>query len=143
VHALAVADEVDEWLWTCGVRGHAVDLVLGAGDLPFDYLALLSDALDRPCVFVPSNHDLDLSGFTFRAGLCLQDGLPRPWPGPTLPSSSAPAKPEGRRLPSESGFRPVFQQGQPVQDGTGVADAHGESLLDKGVRIVRHRQGGQ
>ncbi len=59
---LTVSDEVVDSLWTEQVRRHDVDLVLAAGDLPFDYLEFLADALNRPCVFVPGNHDIDLSG---------------------------------------------------------------------------------
>ena len=79
---LAVSDEVVDGLWTHEVRKHRVDLVLGAGDLPFDYLEYLATALDRPCVFVPGNHDADLGGFTESHGLWLRDGLPAHWPGP-------------------------------------------------------------
>jgi hypothetical protein len=82
MRALAVADEVDEWLRAGGVRGYDVDLILGAGDLPFDYLAFLADALDKPCVFVPGNHDPDLNGFTRSGGLFVRDGFPQTWPGP-------------------------------------------------------------
>jgi hypothetical protein len=81
MRALVVADEVEERLWTCGVRAE-VDLVLGAGDLPFDYLGYLADAVDRPCVFVPGNHDPDLSGFTRSGGLWVRAGFPQTWPGP-------------------------------------------------------------
>jgi hypothetical protein len=80
--ALVVADEVDERLWTDAVRGCAVDLVIGAGDLPYDYLAFLAGALDVPCVFVPGNHDPDLSGYTRYGGLSMKDGFPTAWPGP-------------------------------------------------------------
>lgn len=80
---LAVADEVVEALWTEKVRRHGVDLVLAAGDLPFDYLEFLASALDRPCVFVPGNHDVDLSGYARVRGLWLRSGFPAPWPGPT------------------------------------------------------------
>jgi hypothetical protein len=80
--ALVVADEVDERLWTDAVRGYSVDLVIGAGDLPYDYLAFLASALDVPCVFVPGNHDPDLSGYTRYGGLSMKDGFPTPWPGP-------------------------------------------------------------
>jgi calcineurin-like phosphoesterase family protein len=79
---LAVADEVVETLWTQGVRRHRVDLVLAAGDLPFDYLEFLADALNRPCVFVPGNHDADLAGYVPGRGMWLRDGLPAEWPGP-------------------------------------------------------------
>jgi calcineurin-like phosphoesterase family protein len=83
VKALVVSDEVDERLWTGAVRGLAVDLVIGAGDLPYDYLAYLASVLDVPCVFVPGNHDPDLSGYTRYGGLSMKDGFPAPWPGPT------------------------------------------------------------
>lgn len=80
--ALVVSDEVDERLWTGAVRAVAVDLVIGAGDLPYDYLAFLASALDAPCVFVPGNHDPDLSGYTRYGGLSMKDGFPTVWPGP-------------------------------------------------------------
>jgi calcineurin-like phosphoesterase family protein len=82
VRALVVADEVDEGLWTDAVRGYSVDLVIGAGDLPYAYLEHLASALDSPCVFVPGNHDPDLSGFTRYGGLSMKDGFPTEWPGP-------------------------------------------------------------
>lgn len=81
MRVLVVADEVEERLRACGVRAGA-ELVLGAGDLPFDYLAFLADELDRPCVFVPGNHDPDLSGYTRSRGLWLRAGFPQAWPGP-------------------------------------------------------------
>ena len=80
--ALVVADEVDERLWTDAVRACPVDLVIGAGDLPYDYLAFLASALDVPCVFVPGNHDPDLSGYSRYGGLSIKDGFPTVWPGP-------------------------------------------------------------
>ncbi|MFI5612408.1 metallophosphoesterase [Amycolatopsis sp. NPDC051903] len=82
--ALVVADEVDERLWTGAVRSLAagLDLVIGAGDLPYEYLEFLASALDLPCVFVPGNHDPDLSGFTRSGGLSMKDGFPAEWPGP-------------------------------------------------------------
>ena len=82
VRALVVADEVDERLWTDAVRACSVDLVIGAGDLPYAYLEFLANTLDRPCVFVPGNHDPDLSGFTRYGGLSMKDGFPAAWPGP-------------------------------------------------------------
>ncbi|WP_410651988.1 metallophosphoesterase family protein [Amycolatopsis sp. cmx-4-54] len=80
--ALVVADEVEERLWTSAVRTHPADLVIGAGDLPYDYLEFLASALDVPCVFVPGNHDPDLSGYTRYGGLSMKDGFPAVWPGP-------------------------------------------------------------
>jgi calcineurin-like phosphoesterase family protein len=79
---LAVSDEVVDSLWTDAVRRHRVDLVLAAGDLPFEYLEFLADALNRPCVFVPGNHDADLSRYAPRRGMWLRDGIPAEWPGP-------------------------------------------------------------
>jgi 3',5'-cyclic AMP phosphodiesterase CpdA len=81
---LSVSDEIVEPLWTDWVHARAGDvaLVLGAGDLPFDYLEYLSNALDKPCVYVPGNHDADLSGHE-RRGLWIRAGLPVEWPGPT------------------------------------------------------------
>lgn len=80
--ALVVADEVDEALWCDVRRAGAVDLLLSAGDLPFDYLEFLLDALEVPAVLVPGNHDPDLGGYTRRAGLSMRAGFPDRWPGP-------------------------------------------------------------
>ena len=81
---LTVSDEIVESLWTERVaeRFGSVDAVLAAGDLPFDYLDFLASALDRPLVFVPGNHDVDLSGYTRRRGLWLASGFPARYPGP-------------------------------------------------------------
>jgi Calcineurin-like phosphoesterase len=80
---LAVSDDVDEGL--CADPGLARDaeLILACGDLPFDYLDYLMNALDVPLVFVPGNHDPDVSGYkAARSGLVLRAGLPDspPWP---------------------------------------------------------------
>lgn len=80
--ALVVADEVDEALWCDVSRRGTVDLLLSAGDLPFDYLRFLVDALEVPAVMVPGNHDPDIGGYTRRAGLILRAGFPARWPGP-------------------------------------------------------------
>ena len=82
VKVLAVADEVVEQLWTSYIQQIKVDLILAAGDLPYDYLEHLSNALDRPCVFVPGNHDPDLTGYTNVRGLWTKSGIPTRWPGP-------------------------------------------------------------
>jgi calcineurin-like phosphoesterase family protein len=83
VLVLAVADEVDEGLLHDFSSVRAAELILACGDLPMEYLEHLIEALDRPLVFVPGNHDPDVSGFqTSRAGLSLQAGMPtrQPWP---------------------------------------------------------------
>jgi hypothetical protein len=82
VRALVVSDEVVD-----GPRGDArprggVDLIIAAGDLPFDYLAELVDRFDRPGVLVPGNHDPDISGYARGAGMWLRAGQPAEWPGP-------------------------------------------------------------
>jgi predicted phosphodiesterase len=81
---LTVSDEVVEYLWTDRVQERVgeVDLVLAAGDLPFDYLDFLMSALNRPLVFVPGNHDADLSGYSSRRGMWLNNGFPARYPGP-------------------------------------------------------------
>jgi hypothetical protein len=80
---LAVSDVVDEGLYSNIAPVRGAQLVLACGDLPFDYLAYLMDALDVPLVFVPGNHDPDLSGYTnSRSGLTMRAGMPTaaPWP---------------------------------------------------------------
>lgn len=54
---LAVADEVDPLIQHVTVRRKRADLVLAAGDLPWDYLEFLVSCLEVPVVFVPGNHD--------------------------------------------------------------------------------------
>jgi calcineurin-like phosphoesterase family protein len=83
VRVLAVSDEVDEGLYANLNPVRGVDLILACGDLPFDYLAHLVEGLEVPAVFVPGNHDPDVSGYTSsRGGLTLRAGLPTkaPWP---------------------------------------------------------------
>lgn len=80
---LAVSDEVDEALYVDVRSARGAELILACGDLPFDYLAYLMDAVRAPLVFVPGNHDPDVRGYrTSRAGLTLRAGMPArpPWP---------------------------------------------------------------
>ena len=56
---LAVSDEIEEQLLdgrTAASTGH-VDLLIGCGDLPADYLDALSCRYSAPLVFVRGNHD--------------------------------------------------------------------------------------
>lgn len=83
MRVLAVSDEVDEGLRADPSPARGAELILSCGDLPFDYLRSLMDALDVPLVFVPGNHDPDVHGYrTTRAGLTVRAGLPAtaPWP---------------------------------------------------------------
>jgi len=82
VRALAVSDEVEPWALVAATVRPGVDLIVAAGDLPFDYLAELSDRVDRPGVMVPGNHDPDIGGFSGRGGLSFRGGLPADRPGP-------------------------------------------------------------
>jgi Icc-related predicted phosphoesterase len=98
---LAVADRVEERLWTAAVRQLRPELVVGCGDLPFEYLGWLADALEVPVVFVPGNHDPDVSGFrTSRAGLTLSAGLPAssPWPAGTINADGTVVEAAGLRI---------------------------------------------
>ncbi|HEY7717554.1 MAG TPA: metallophosphoesterase, partial [Pedococcus sp.] len=86
VRILAIADEVVESLWDPMARRIAPDVVVAAGDLPWEYLEFLQSCLDVPLVFVPGNHDPECtpedphrSGLFFRAGLPTAD--PRPLGG--------------------------------------------------------------
>ena len=81
VTALVVSDEEDRGL-RAGARPDGIDLIVSAGDLPFDYLTDLADRLGCPGVLVPGNHDPDLTGFRERRGIWFRDGLPAAWPGP-------------------------------------------------------------
>lgn len=83
VRVLTVADEISPVIYDAGVRRLRPDVVLGAGDLPWDYLEFLSSMLDVPVVFVPGNHDPEveapMSGFR---GWLTGDGLPHADPRP-------------------------------------------------------------
>jgi calcineurin-like phosphoesterase family protein len=83
VRVLAVSDEVNEGLTHNASAVASAELILACGDLPFDYLGSLMARLDVPLVFVPGNHDPDITGYrTSRAGLGLRAGIPvePPWP---------------------------------------------------------------
>ena len=83
VRVLAVADEVTT---RCGARRPRrlhPDLVLAAGDLPWDYLEFLASVVDRPVVFVPGNHDpAVVDARPHRSGQFLRAGLPCEPPRP-------------------------------------------------------------
>jgi Calcineurin-like phosphoesterase len=105
---LAVSDVVDEGLLAdlSPVRG--TELIIACGDLPFDYLGYLMNALDVPLVFVPGNHDPDVSGYRMsRAGLMLRAGLPAraPWPDGALNADGRIMDVAGLRLAGLGGCR--------------------------------------
>jgi hypothetical protein len=57
---LAVADEVDRTLDSPATRKGLgnVDLVIGCGDLPVEYLRFVTDAMQAPLAYVRGNHDV-------------------------------------------------------------------------------------
>src|SRR5205809_6805640 len=60
MRVLAVSDEVDEKAYQSSLPdryGH-IDLVLGCGDLPYDYLDYLATQLGAPLFAVHGNHDI-------------------------------------------------------------------------------------
>jgi hypothetical protein len=114
VRVLAVSDDVDDALaadpGTLRVAGgdRPVRLILACGDLPFEYLGSLMDRLDVPLVFVPGNHDPDVSGYrTSRAGLTLRAGLPArpPWPPGAVNTDGRVVDAAGLRLAGLGGCR--------------------------------------
>src|SRR4051794_37026706 len=60
VNVLVVADEVASSLQDRTLRDLSPDLVLAAGDLPWDYLEWIASSVDVPLVFVPGNHDPEI-----------------------------------------------------------------------------------
>lgn len=108
VCVLAVSDQVDEGL--CADLGpvRAAEMVVACGDLPFEYLGYLMNGLDVPLVFVPGNHDPDLSGYrSSRAGLTLRAGLPAraPWPDGAVNADGRIVDVAGLRLAGLGGCR--------------------------------------
>ncbi|HEY3714454.1 MAG TPA: metallophosphoesterase [Jatrophihabitantaceae bacterium] len=108
VRVLAVSDEVDEALRADAGAAHGTELILACGDLPFDYLEYLMSALDVPLVFVPGNHDPDLSGYrSARNGLILRAGMPAkpPWPPGAINADGRVVDVAGLRIAGLGGCR--------------------------------------
>jgi hypothetical protein len=108
VRVLAVSDMVEEGLYADIGPVRGADIVLGCGDLPFEYLGYLMNALDVPLVFVPGNHDPDLSGYRVsRAGLTLRAGLPArpPWPDGAVSADGRVVDVAGLRIAGLGGSR--------------------------------------
>jgi hypothetical protein len=108
VCVLAVSDEVDDALLADPTAVRGAQLILACGDLPFEYLSALMNALDVPLVFVPGNHDPDVSGYRrSRAGLTLRAGLPArpPWPDGAINADGRIVDVAGLRLAGLGGCR--------------------------------------
>jgi len=56
---LALSDQVVDRIYTLVSQGHfaGVELILGCGDLPYNYLEYLVSVLNVPMFYVPGNHD--------------------------------------------------------------------------------------
>jgi calcineurin-like phosphoesterase family protein len=108
VLVLAVSDEVDDALCADVGAVREARLIVACGDLPFDYLGYLMNALDVPLVFVPGNHDPDVSGYRVsRSGLTLRAGLPArpPWPDGAVSADLAVVDVAGLRVAGLGGCR--------------------------------------
>ncbi len=57
IRILAVADEVSQALYGPRLKELRPDLILGCGDLPFDYLEYLRAKAEVPLLYVHGNHD--------------------------------------------------------------------------------------
>jgi Icc-related predicted phosphoesterase len=59
VKILAVSDTIVDRLYSTRLKNYFgdVDLILGCGDLPYEYLEFLVSCLDVPLFYVPGNHD--------------------------------------------------------------------------------------
>ena len=56
---LAISDQVVDRIYTLSSSGHFQDvkLILGCGDMPYEYLEYLVTILNVPMFYVPGNHD--------------------------------------------------------------------------------------
>ena len=56
---LAVSDSVDDHIYSSTLKENipGVDLILGCGDIPFEYLEFLVSVYNVPLLYVPGNHD--------------------------------------------------------------------------------------
>jgi hypothetical protein len=99
---------VEDALWADSTAVRGVELILACGDLPFEYLGHLMNALDVPLVFVLGNHDPDLTGYrTSRAGLTLRAGMPvrPPWPDGAISAEGRIVDVAGLRIAGLGGCR--------------------------------------
>jgi uncharacterized protein len=74
---LAVADEPDPSLDSPATRQRVgpIDLIIGCGDLPVDYLQFVTDAFNAPLAYVRGNHDV---GGDWATGEATRLHLPEP-----------------------------------------------------------------
>ncbi len=77
-----MADEVVESVYDSKVRDLEPELVIAAGDLPWDYLEFLSSCLNVPVLFVPGNHDPAVLTPKQSRGQYFDSGIPCDSPRP-------------------------------------------------------------
>jgi uncharacterized protein len=136
VRVLAVSDEVVDSIHHPQVRRLAPDLVVGTGDLPWDYLEFLASALDVPVVFVPGNHDPEVvTRATGWRAVLTGDGMPHADPRP-LGCRSA----DGRVVEA-SGLR-IAGLGGSIRYSHGANQYTQRQLARRARRLLR-RAGGE
>ncbi len=56
---LAVSDQVVERIYSLAANKHFqdIDMILGCGDLPYEYLEYLVTIINKPLYYIPGNHD--------------------------------------------------------------------------------------
>lgn len=69
VRILAVSDQIVDRIYTLAPNGHFrdVDLILGCGDLPYNYLEYIVTVLNKPLYYVPGNHDPEFNPHDLRS----------------------------------------------------------------------------
>jgi len=69
VRILAVSDQIVDRIYTLAPNGHFrdVDLILGCGDLPYNYLEYIVTVLNKPLYYVPGNHDPEFNSRDLRS----------------------------------------------------------------------------
>jgi Icc-related predicted phosphoesterase len=83
VRVLVIADEEAPNLHVRALRDLAPELVLSAGDLPWDYVEYVACTTNVPTVFVPGNHDPEIPRVKrTRQGTYVCDGMPCDGPRP-------------------------------------------------------------
>lgn len=69
VRILAVSDQIVDRIYALAPNGHFrdVDLILGCGDLPYNYLEYIVTVLNKPLYYVPGNHDPEFNPHDLRS----------------------------------------------------------------------------
>ena len=135
VRALVIADE-EANLHVQALRDLAPDLVLCAGDLPWDYIEYVASASTCPVVFVPGNHDPEIER-SRRAATALHRA------GHAVRRSATPRR-DQRRPAGRRGRRPAHRRPRRVRAlQAGAAPVHPAPVPRRARRLLRRaRRGG-